>query len=104
MKKDEEMPVFDCRGIGPDQVALFMANDKRVLMDKKQYYRDLDRVNKISSEDVVVREFNRVRKPRNFRSGPVTKIERTKAGVRSAASGKRISLRQANNQRPGLFN
>jgi len=96
--------IFDCRGIGPEQVALFMADGKRVLVDKKQYFREIDRESRMIQEEFNVREFNRVRKPRNFRSGLAAKIERAQAGTRSAAPGKRISLRQANNQRPGLFN
>ena len=96
--------LFDCRGIGPDQVALFMADGKRVLVDKKQCFREIDRELRMIQEEVNVREFNRVRKPRNFRSGLTAKIERAQAGVRSATPRKRVSLRQANNQRPGLFN
>jgi hypothetical protein len=98
-----EKILFDCRGIGPNDVALFMKNGKRVLLDKKQYFKVSDRELKIKAEDINVREFDRVRKPCNFRSGLTAKIERSKACSRSNASRKRISLRQANYQRQSLF-
>jgi hypothetical protein len=96
-----EISVFDCRGISRDQVALFMADGKRVLIDNKQYFKELDRGLK-KTEELNVREPERVRKPRNFRGGLTAKIERTKIGARPVAVGKRNSLRPANNQRLGL--
>lgn len=83
---------FDVRGIGFNDVALFMADGSRVLVDKTQYFKQLDRENRNKAEELNVREPNKVKRPINKRSGPVKRTEYKQNNFRRAAPGKRIPV------------
>jgi hypothetical protein len=96
-KKEHRMSdkvLFDCRGIPDDCIALFMDDGRRVLVDKRRYFAEIDREIKKENqtEDINVREPVRIKRPGHKRSGPAQCTKYKQNNPRRIASRKRIPL------------
>jgi hypothetical protein len=90
--KNEDKAIFDCRGIGQNDVVFFMKDGKRIRVDKKQYFKESDRELKIKTEDINVREPIKVKRPGTKRSGPTSSIKHKQGNSRRVATGKRVPV------------